>query len=304
LSCASGAYHPAVRISLLCLALLSGLLVACGAPLPVDSQQSIEAWSFNLRYGTARDGENSWPQRVDFVQDLLREARPDLLGVQEAMAFQLTAVGEALPGYEYWGRPRTANRDGEQCGIWYRLDRYRRVDSGHFWLSPTPEVVGSRGWDAALPRMASWVVLEDLQDGSELLVCNTHFDHRGAEARLESARLLARRLPELAAGRPIVLLGDFNASYESAPWQALAGEGAPLLDSYLAVSATAEDPLGSGTFHGFSGQPDGRRIDWVLVSPGVVVEEAEVLRPRRGERSPSDHEPVRAQLRLPIRAEG
>lgn len=293
-----------MRSLLLSLALLCGLLVACGAAPQVDPPQAIEAWSFNLRYGTAQDGDDSWPQRVDFVQELLREARPDLLGVQEAMTFQLTAVGEALSGYEYWGRPRTADRNGEQCGIWYRRDRFRRVDSGHFWLSTTPDVVASRGWDAALPRMASWVVLEDLQAGGELLVCGTHFDHRGREARLESARLLARRLPILAAGRPTVLLGDFNASPESAPWTALAGSGAPFRDSYLAGEGLAEDPLGPGTFHGFRGQPDGRRIDWVLASPGVTVEEAEILRPRRGERCPSDHDPVRARLRLPVRAEG
>lgn len=286
--------------------LLLSLLPACGSAAAEDRMpEPVEAWSFNLRYASADDGENSWPQRAAYVRELLAEADPDLLGVQEAQPVQIAALREALPGHGYWGRSRVPNPGGEQCGVWWKESRFRFVEGGHFWLSPTPGVEASRGWDAALPRMASWVILEDRAEGGEILVCGTHFDHRGGEARLQSARLLADKLPRLAEGRPMVLLGDFNADGGSEPWTALAGEGAPFRDTWptwpldagqLEVIEMPPPPELRGSFHGFRGVPDGRRIDWVLVSPDWLIEVGEVLHPRRDGRAPSDHEPVRAVL--------
>ena len=293
--------RPAPQPAPLLVAVMLPLVAACaGGPepaadtrQPAGNPQPLEAWSFNLRYGTADDGEHAWPRRAEHVQALVGAARPALLGVQEALVFQVEALRAVLPDHAYFGRPRTPSPGAEQCGIFWDTGRFRQRDGGHFWLSPTPAEIGSRGWDAALPRMATWLVLEDLHGGGELLVCNTHFDHRGEEARLQSARLLGERLPALAAGRAVVLLGDFNASGGSAPLQALAGEGAPFVDTWSAVHG---DVAGEGTFHGFRGVNDGRRIDWVLVSRDWRVLEAEVLRPRPGGRYVSDHEPVRARL--------
>lgn len=272
----------AVAFSLLFLVLGGGE----GVPLRVAS--------FNIRYGTANDGENRWEARRDAVATAVERLAPDVLGVQEALAFQVAFLRERLPGFESYGVGRDDGAEGgEQCAILWRRDRFDRLGAGTFWLSETPDAAGSRGWDAALPRIASWVRLRDRAAGGRTFVfANTHFDHRGAAARLESARLLDRRLAALAGPEPVVLAGDFNCGEGSEPHAALAR----FVDTYRA--AHPERGEAEGTFHEFRGGPGLRneRIDWIRVSPRFETKEAAIdMRPVDG-RLPSDHHPVAATV--------
>jgi len=186
------------------------------------------------------------------------------------------------------------------AALFFRRDRFEVVASGHFWLSPTPDAVGSRGWDAALPRIASWVRLADrtAPGAAPLLFVNTHFDHRGATARLESARLVSQRVATLARGGPVIVTGDFNAGVGSAPHAALfaAADGAArLVDTFRAVDPDRVGP--EGTFNGFDPtRTGGERIDWIGCSPGWTVVAAAIDRTARDGRVPSDHFPVTAVL--------
>jgi len=267
-----------------------------------DNPMDLRVMSFNIRFGTANDGPNSWPHRAELVKQVILDFTPDLLGGQEVMAFQGKALREALPGYGFIGVGRADGKEGgELCPVMYRKDRFEPLDSGTFWLSETPEVPGSKSWDSSLPRIATWAKLKDRRSGQTLLFCNTHFDHRGPEARLQSARLLQQRLPKLADGAPLIVTGDFNANEDSQPYKTLTqpenGQGIAFADSYRVVHPQRTDR--EVTYNGFKPVEQGSRIDWILYSPGQLkAQEAAIVRTQYDGRLPSDHYPVTAVLRL------
>ena len=264
--------------------------------------------SFNIRYGTAADGDNAWPHRRDAVIECIRRVDPDLLGTQETLAFQRDELAAGLPGYGVVAAGRDDGREaGEMTAIYYRHARFEEVEAGHFWLSPTPEAVGSQGWDAALPRIASWVRLRDRQrpEGHHLLFLNTHFDHRGTVARRESARLIRRWLSEQAADCRLIVSGDFNAAEGSEPYAALFGDAPAGSSGLLTIvdtlrQITSEPGPNEGTFTGFdAGQMGGPRIDWIGCSPDWRVVAAGIDRTSDGGRTPSDHAAVTARIVAP-----
>jgi endonuclease/exonuclease/phosphatase family metal-dependent hydrolase len=275
--------------------------VASGADPDDDAPGRLRVMSFNIRYGTARDGDDSWPLRRDRVVHAIRRFAPDLLGTQETLAFQRDELLLAFPGFAVLAAGRDDGREaGEMTAIFYVRDRFEPVASGHLWLSPTPDVPGSRGWDAALPRIASWVRLRDreLPEEPPLLFLNTHFDHVGEQARLESARLLRRKAGELGAGCRIVVAGDFNAAEATPPYAALFtddAEGPRLVDSFRTLAPRPSGP--EGTFNRFDPAViDGPRIDWIGCSADWRVIAAGIDRTVVAGRTPSDHWAVTTTL--------
>ncbi len=257
---------------------------------------SLNVMSFNIRYAAADDGANGWNNRRDFVAETIRAHDPDIMGLQEALASQLADLRAALPGYSVVGVGRDDGvAAGEFAPILYRSRRFTLRDQGHFWLSEHPETPGSVGWDAALPRIATWVRLSpaDAPD-RELLVLNTHMDHQGQRARLESAKLI-RRFVETSGQYPLIILGDFNCDPASEPYRALTGGTAapgPLTDAFSTVNDSG------GTYHAFTGIALGGRIDWILFDRRFECLIASVDRRSSAGRYPSDHFPVAAALRL------
>ena len=268
-------------------------------PAVATTATDLRVVSFNIRYGTADDGDHAWPHRLPQVRATIDTLRPDLLGLQECLADQRDTLAAALPGFAVVATGRDDGAEqGEMCACFYRHDRFDRLEHGTFWLSETPAVVGSRGWDAALPRIATWVRLRDRASGRGLLWLNAHLDHRGAESRREAAALIHRWLTDHRGDADLVVTGDFNASATGRAHHLLRhGHGAggvPLLvDTWNAAHGPGGGP---GTYHGFTGEPRSARIDWVLASPHLPVREATVVDARAGARWPSDHFPVLATL--------
>jgi len=274
--------------------LVSGV-IACLMLQAETRAAELKVMSFNIRYGAANDGDNSWPHRREMVASTIQSYGPDLLGTQETLPFQAEFLREHLPDYKYVGWSRDDKPDGEQCGIFYRTERFRELESGQFWLSETPETRNSVSWDSSLPRVATWVLLEDSQsDKTPLLFVNTHFDHRGKEARRQSAKLLREWIEARPEQQRVVLTGDFNTGENTAPWVTLA-ESSRLVDTYQACPPK-EEPGGPGTFHGFRGNAGPARIDWILCSPTLTVNESTIDRTNEQGRYPSDHFPVTARL--------
>lgn len=267
-----------------------------------ESENVVRVMTFNIRYGTANDGENRWDLRKDFVVETIEAFDPDLLGTQETLSFQRQYLEEKLDGYEAWGVGREDGKEsGEQTTLFYKSKRFERTDGGHFWLSETPDVPGSKSWDSSLPRIASWVKLADRENpkAKPLLFVNTHFDHRGAEARLQSAKLIREQIAKLGEGCRVIVTGDFNTGEGSPPYVALFGEAdgkaSSVRDAYrLAHSEKGDD---EGSFSGFAaGAKRGARIDWIGVSRDFAVQSATIDRNEREGRTPSDHFPVNAIL--------
>ena len=301
LGCSRARCLPRLLLVLCCL-----LVAACAATVPStraesEKEAALVVVSANLRTSSAPDGDNAWALRKTGALALLRGLSPDVLGVQEALAGQHDAVAAAFPGYMAVGGGRDdGGRKGEFSSLFLRKSRFELLNSGQFWLSPTPEVPGSMGWDAAYPRICSWARVRDRRGGRQLLVANTHFDHLGVLAREQSAKLIVARLRAEAGMRnpgaaapPILLLGDFNSDEYGSAYRTLLDAG--LVDAYRAVHPRiAADEL---TFHAFKGLTAGRRIDFIFNSPALRAVDATIERaPIAPGRFPSDHYFVAARL--------
>ncbi|MFO0915609.1 MAG: endonuclease/exonuclease/phosphatase family protein [Pirellulales bacterium] len=283
---------------------LTWLAVMLGGMAVGAESTAVRVMSFNVRYGTADDKENHWDHRQQLLIDTIRAFDPDILGTQETLGFQRDYIAEKLPDYQVLGVGRDDGAEkGEMMALYYRRDRFEQLDAGHFWLSETPEQVGSKSWDSSLPRMATWVKLRDRRapDSRPILAINTHFDHQGTEARLQSARLLRSQASKLGADADWIITGDFNTGPGSEPYEALFGpldgNPSPVVDSYRELHAS--DPAGTaeGTFTGFDRTSTrGPRIDWIAVSRGWKIESAAIDRTEREGHLPSDHFPVTAVI--------
>lgn len=273
--------------------------VAPAAAVP-DDAPPLRIMSFNLRLNVASDGANAWPYRRDWVAALIRFHEADAVGVQEALVDMLRDLDERLPGFDRVGVGRADGREGgEFSAILYRTARLALLDSGTFWLSPTPEVPGSKGWDAALERIATWARFRDRATGCTYLHLNTHFDHIGETARQESARLIRRRLATLAAGDPVIVTGDLNSDPRSPVYRIFTRDTIPdaippLADAFFVSETGHYGPTSSWT--AFKAIEPDRRIDYVLVSPGVRVHSHGILPDSWNGRFPSDHLPVLATV--------
>ncbi|WP_092891643.1 endonuclease/exonuclease/phosphatase family protein [Halopelagius inordinatus] len=284
-------------------------------------RSSVRALSFNVRYDTESDGRDTWPHRRDAVVRLLRYHRPDVVCLQEPLSHQFEAIRDELDRYEWFGvervngaelrsadnrnPPRSGDGadDGEFVPVGYDATRFDCVDREAFWLSETPEVPGSVGWDADYPRVVSRVTLRERETDDRLHAASVHLDHGGREARAEGASVLRRRLGELDG--PIVVCGDFNCEPDSEPYRRLVADdgrdGPPLRDAATLAGESHHGP--EKTFHGFTGDPT-ERIDYVFVRDCDVSLTATLTDRRDGKRGegdghgdyPSDHFPVVADV--------
>ncbi|WP_010585984.1 endonuclease/exonuclease/phosphatase family protein [Schlesneria paludicola] len=263
--------------------------------------QSLNVMTWNIRYDNPQDGVNGWPNRKDWVAEIILKSKADVAGFQEVLAGQFDDLKLRLPEMKAYGVGRDDGKSaGEFCPIFYRHDRFDLLAQATFWLSPTPEETASKGWDAALPRIASWVKLKDRTTGVELYVINTHFDHRGKQARTESANLLLQRLRETFADHPVILLGDFNTTANSPPYNTLVGRGTQgqevFLDTYVHSARKPEGP--DSTWNGFKAIVPEHRIDFIFTTKAVKVLRLQILDDQREKRFPSDHLPVVTELTM------
>jgi endonuclease/exonuclease/phosphatase family metal-dependent hydrolase len=276
------------------------LIVFCFGFLALTQGQDeskLKIMTFNIRYDNPEDGPQNWHNRKENVIKMLHFYDLDAIGMQEVLAHQLEYINTRLPEYEYVGFGREDGIDkGEFAPIFFKKSRFNHLDSGTFWLSSTPNTV-SKGWDADLERIATWAILEDRESGKELLIINTHFDHRGNLARLESARLLKQRIKSLAGNRAVVLTGDFNLTPDAEGIQILTGNelGYSLKDTkFLAKFTYGPD----WTTCGFDNRPfeDRKIIDYVFVEGIGEVLRYAVLAEMLNELYLSDHCPVLVEL--------
>ena len=239
--------------------------------------------TFNIRYGTASDGENSWEFRKDHVIETIRDVSPGALAIQEALLGQLEYIDVHLPHYKKIGEHRSGNTKGEFSGLLIDTSKLEWLEDGQVWLSTTPDEI-SKGWDAALERTATWVKVRKVGTSSpSMLLWSTHFDHRGKQSRIESAKLIVAKSKELSQGRmPVAIMGDFNCAPGSEPYKVFEEAGYQL-------SLQCRD---CGTFHDFTGSNQVPRLDYILLNEKWEIVSSKTLRPRKNGRCASDHDPV------------
>ena len=255
--------------------------------------------SFNIRVGTAADGEDAWDKRKGLVYQVFKDQDADFIGVQEALTFQLVAIDNNVKGYERIG---VSTYDGKGKGpvnaIYYRKARFERKKSETFWLSNTPDVPGSETWGNKFPRAVTWGRFAEKTSGYTFYVYNTHFDHMSQNSREKSAVLLAKRIADRSAPNdPFVAMGDLNAGESNVVVRFLKGNAeidnkvnqVPMRDSFRVAHPDANNV---GTAHGFNGGTGGNKIDYIFVPPKQKVNGAAIVHFNVNGRYPSDHFPI------------
>ena len=265
------------------------------APATLYSQQ-MNVITYNIRYNNSGDGVNAWPNRIEMVTGLLQFHEPDIFGLQEALYEQINDIQKNLPDYEWFGVGRDdGKKAGELSPIFFKKSEFILLKHGTFWLSETPEKP-SKGWDAALNRIVTWGKFQSKVTGKQFIVFNTHFDHRGMEARKNSAALIRKKIEEMTFDNalPAILTGDFNLTPEQEPIL--------LIKKYLsdARDISHEAPYGpAGTFNGFKWDaPLNNRIDYIFVNGKVKVLKYAIITDSKDQRYPSDHLPVYTKVVL------
>lgn len=292
--------HPPIKcpriIGALLVLLLVNQTVARAQPNAPDNGPDLCVMTYNLRYASPTP-PNAWPQRRPLMRELISKISPDVFGTQEGLYPQLLELASDLPDYAWIGLGREGGSRGEFMAVFYRKSRLEPVAFDHFWLSDTPEVIGSKTWGPTLPRMVTWVRFHDHDTKQDFFFINTHFDHQVQAAREKSAELVRQRVEALIPKLPVLLVGDFNAAAETnKAYHTLTGDEFFQDTWKLARERVGE---GIGSFNSFQGvKPNGARIDWILARGGVVVGREEIVTFSRDGQFPSDHFPVVARLRL------
>jgi len=261
--------------------------------------EHIDVMSFNIRYDNPEDGKQNWHHRKENVVRMINFYDLDIIGMQEVLANQLNYLKTNLKQYETLGVGREDGKEkGEFAPIFYKKDRFKVLKSGTFWLSETPQKV-SKGWDASLERIATWAVLRDKSTMEEFIFMNTHFDHRGDIARVESARLLKQKSIELAGNLPLILTGDFNLTPESEGIETLTQPDGK--NTLVNASSAATFTYGPDwTSSGFDNRPFEERkvIDYIFLKGIGTVNKYAVFSEMLENLFLSDHCPVFAQVEL------
>lgn len=281
-------------------------------PMP-DTGLNVNIMSFNIRSGTAQDGRNHWIYRSYRVHEILNHYRPDVLGLQEALDFQISAVSAMLPGYEKVGCGNLGGSRGLHTAIFYDSARFVPSAEGTFWFSKTPDIPGSRAWGNIIPRTCTWARLIDKETEQAFYFYNVHLDHLSLRSRKNSVVLLTRYIHARHSPDPFILAGDFNAREKTSPIQYLKGNiplkikakevvlnPEPLLDTFRVQNPHHRNVA---TFHGYRRLLFRFKLDYIFVPSSIRVQDARIIQVRWKKCYPSDHFPLYTQINMSPREE-
>lgn len=256
--------------------------------------QTFNIATYNLRYDNPHDSLDLWKNRYKPLADLVKFYNFDIFGTQEGLKNQIGDLISVLPEYDFIGVGRTDGQEaGEYAAIFYKTAQFKLMDKGTFWLSPVTDKPNV-GWDAALPRICTWGKFTDRDSKLTFFVFNVHFDHKGIEARKESAKLILSKVQEIAGKHPAILTGDFNIDETNDSYMLL--KNSEILKDAFDIAEVKLAP--NGTFNGFNvnSKPVGR-IDHIFLSKHFEVQKYGILTNTYNGHFPSDHFPVMVKIK-------
>lgn len=264
--------------------------------LTVLGEDTLRVMSFNVRYASTNQ-PNAWADRRPILKDCLRETNPDIIGTQETLYLQVNDLAEDFPEYDWIGLGREGGSHGEFMAVFYRKARFKPLEYDHFWLSDTPDRIGSATWGHENRRMVTWIKFLDRKTDRQFYFFNTHLDHRVQLAREKGAALIRERIAGLNTTIPIILTGDFNAAGGNNKAYSILTDDNFLTDTWTSAKTRRNETV--GTFNNFNKAVEGApRIDWILARNGVVAESTEIVTFARDGKFPSDHFPILTTLRF------
>lgn len=256
------------------------------APEFTNTSGPLNLISFNLRYDTSEDGKNQWNNRKEAVITMFQDKNPDIFGIQEGLINQVEYLETKLPEYSRVGVGRDDGYTrGEFAAIFFRNDKFIKIDEGNFWLSETPEYP-SLGWDANNIRIVTWIKLKNINFDTPFYVFNTHFDHKGKTARKESGKLLKNKIQEITNNEdvPIFAVGDFNAVISNSILK-------PIHEILFESRCQAKESSKKATFNSWGKWNS--KIDFIFYR-GMNIKKFDVIRKDYGVKYISDHYPIQS----------
>lgn len=248
--------------------------------------------SYNIRMNSPNDGINIWDNRKKWLAESIRFFDGEIVGAQEVTHTQLKDLEALLPNYRSIGQGREGGKKGEYSPIFYNEDRFEVLESDTFWLSETPEKLGSKSWDSSLPRIVTWAKFQDKSTEEIFYFFNTHFDHRGSIARKRSAEIITTKIEEIAGDEPVILTGDLNTAPDSEPYNILVDQE---IEDVFSNLDEGQIYTPGYTFNSWDVEAKGDRyrIDYVFYKGNELLPvKYHVLDGQRGRRFISDHFPV------------
>ncbi|MGE5384194.1 MAG: endonuclease/exonuclease/phosphatase family protein [Omnitrophica WOR_2 bacterium] len=275
------------------------MIVGHSLEVTAQSNDTIKIMTWNIRLDIPDDGINQWKLRNESLCNEIIQQAPGILGVQEALINQMIDMRKLLVGYKSIGVGRDdGKKEGEFSAIFYHKSSYKKIRSGTFWLSQTPNVAGSRGWDAACNRIVTWAEFKDKHSGKHFIVFNTHFDHLGDTARVESAKLIHKKLKELANKLPVILTGDLNVTSKDRAYRIITNPE----NEYVLVNSRSRALKKNGPeFSWVSFDPEFKEptlIDFIFTTYDFNILSSTILDFRSKGRYLSDHLPVISVMEL------
>lgn len=241
-----------------------------------------------------------WAKRGSTVADILESSNADVIGIQEATELQIATLQQRLNDYYCFVGDRSDGHRNDQkwyeyVPIFYRKDRFNLLEKSSFWISDDPTkpggtMKGSR-WHG---RSITWLKLEDRKTGKVVFMFNAHTHPEKAPA---SVKLIQRKIHSIAAGYPIILVGDFNFKPGSEAYQLITGQSQDhqlVFQDSFTITKKQVGPVGT---HG-----DGdERIDYIYLLGKFEVSKYEVITKRtQSGGEPSDHNPVLVELDIKL----
>jgi endonuclease/exonuclease/phosphatase family metal-dependent hydrolase len=267
-------------------------------PLFAVAQQEIKVMSFNIRLDVVSDGENRWDARKEKVASLMNYYEADFIGGQEVQHHQLQFLKSKLTSYNHIGVGRDDGKEaGEYSCIFFNQQKFKLIEQSTFWLSQTPDTVGM-GWDAVCNRVCTYGLFQSKKTKELLWIFNTHFDHIGKTARIESAKLITKKINELQQKKnvPVIITGDFNSAPSDEPAQYMS---AAFINCRTASEQPAYGPADTWNGFQFDKKPEGC-IDYIFISNNkkIAVKKFATITDSYEKKYPSDHFPILATLEL------
>lgn len=265
-------------------------------PIVIFSQESIFVMSYNIRLGSVDDKENHWNIRKEKLTNLIDYYDADFIGLQEAQAPQLSYILNQINDYEMIGKGRDVSETTEFSCILYNKNYFRLIKEDTFWLSETPQKI-SKSWDAALPRICTYGLFQNIKSKKMIWVLNTHFDHIGVNARRNAAKMILEKIKILGKEKniPLIFMGDLNSLPEDEPYSILTN----ILQDTRSICQTK--PYGEkDTWENFefNKKPSGQ-IDYIFItnSQKYSVKKYRTIADFYDFKYPSDHLPIFVHLK-------
>lgn len=279
--------------------LISILFIECVKAQEITTDAPVKLMTYNIRYLNNIDGENVWENRKSNVASLIDSHNADIVGLQESNLKQINDLQERLLTYSWYGvsNLKAKGHGDEHVAIFYKKNKFKLLDSGTFWLSENPNEVGSVGWDAMYPRIVSWVKLKNVKSKNTFFFFNTHFDHRGDTARVESTKVVLSKVKDIAKKEPFAVVGDFNFTDTSEAYKTLV-KNDYLIDTYKITAAPHYGPVGTTSGFYVKKEPLKNRIDYIFVNNGSKALNHVHYTDNNAGKYHSDHLPVASEIIL------